>query len=149
MQTEPLDLTDHLIRRERRGIWLALAVIVLLGIGAVMQVLGYDTHLTHYMTLAAMIIVIGLVGVGVTGPLWRKGKLAQKRRAVRSDEFRLAAIDRACRHAFIVTMAAMSLYAALSEYWPLAVLPSALIAAFVVLGVILFLGSFLVLDGRE
>lgn len=148
METEPLDLTDHLIRRERRGIWLALAVIVVLGMGAVMQVLGYDTHLTHYMTLAAMAIVIGLVSVGVMGSLW-KGKLAEKRQAVRSDEFRRAAIDRACRHAFIVTMAAMSLYAAVSEYWPLGVLPSAIIAAFVVLGVITFLGSFLVLDGRE
>ena len=149
METEPLDLADHLIRRERRGIWLALAVIVVLGLGAVMQVLGYDTHLTHYMTLAAMAIVIGLVSVGVTGSLWSKGKLAEKRLAVRSDEFRRAAIDRACRHAFIVTMAAMSLYAAVSEFWPLHVLPSAIIAAFVVLGVILFLGSFLVLDGRE
>ncbi|MEO8998707.1 MAG: hypothetical protein ABI227_12725 [Rhodanobacter sp.] len=149
MKTEPLDLTDHLIRRERRGIWLALGVIVVLGVGAVMQVLGYDTHLTHYMTLAALAIVIGVVSVGATGPIWRNRGLAKKREAVRSDEFRRAAIDRACRHAFIVSMAAMSLYAAVSEYWPLHVLPSAIIAAFVVLGVIVFLATFLVLDRHE
>ena len=146
MQTEPLDVTDHLIRRERQGIWFALGVIVVLGMGAVMQVLGYETQLTHYMTLAALVIVFGVVGVGVAGAIRRKGGLAEKRRAVRADEFRRAAIDRACRHAFMVSMAAMSLYAATSEYWPLQVLPSAIIAAFVVLGVIVFLGSFLVLD---
>ena len=36
MDTEPLDITDQIVRRERRGIWLALVVIVTLGGGAVM-----------------------------------------------------------------------------------------------------------------
>ncbi|MGY3040286.1 hypothetical protein ACVWWQ_001909 [Rhodanobacter sp. TND4EL1] len=149
MDTEPLDITDQIVRRERRGIWLALVVIVTLGGGAVMQVLGYDTHLTHCMTLAALVIVIGVVSVGAGGAIWRKGRLAEVRRAVRGDEFRRAAIDRACRYAFILTMAAMSLYAMVSEYWPLPVLPSAIVASFVVLGVLVFLGSFLVLDRPE
>lgn len=146
METEPLDVTDQLVRRERRGIWLALGVIVILGVGALLQVLGYDTRLTHYMTLAGMIIVIGVIA---TGAMRRHDKLAESRRAVRADEFRRAAIDRACRHAFVVTMSAMSLYAALSEYWPLPVLPSAIIAVFVVLGVMVFLGAFLLLDRPE
>lgn len=149
METEPLDVTDQLVRRERRGIWLALGVIVILGVGALLQVLGYDTQLTHYMTLAGMIIVIGVIGVSATGAMRRHDKFAESRRAVRADEFRRAAIDRACRHAFVVIMSTMSLYAALSEYWPLPVLPSAIIAVFVVLGVMVFLGAFLLLDRPE
>jgi hypothetical protein len=149
MKTETLDVTDHLIRRERRGIWLALGVIVVLATGAIVQVLGYDTHLTHYMTLAALVIVIGSVTIGTTGSFWRKGTLDAQRRAVRTDELRRAAIDRACRYAFIVTMATMSLYGAFSLYWPLAILPSAMVAVFVVLGVIVFLSMFLVLDRLE
>ncbi|QWT20831.1 hypothetical protein KPL74_02190 [Bacillus sp. NP157] len=149
MATETPDLTDVLIRHERRGILGALLVMLVLGAGAVAEWAGVDFHYTRFATMAAAILIPGVILVATGRSLFSRGALAGSRRAVRSDEARRAAMDRASRYALAVTLTAMSLYAIASQAWPFPAPPAALLAIFTVLGVVVFLGAFLWLDRPE
>lgn len=146
MTKEPLDATDALIRRERRGIWLALIVIAALAAAALLEAHGPFRTAGRLLTLTAVAIPLGILLSAGRGFWTRRDALAASRNAIRHDESRRAAIDRASRYGFIGTLIPMSAYALLSQNWPLPVLPSMLLMAFVVLGVVVFLVTFLVLD---
>ena len=143
---ESTTLSDQLIQRERRGIWLALLVMIVLGSGAVAETSGYDSFVTRYMSLCAVLIALGIVVVASSRLLRQGTRVAAHRRTVRSDESRTQAIDKACRYSLSITLVSMAVYAILSQALPVVLLPSALIALFVVLGVVTFLAAFLWLD---
>lgn len=146
MTREPMDTTDLLIRRERRGIAGALVLMLVLGAGAVAEWAGVDFHITRFATMAAALLVPTIIVFATGRSLFSRGNLQASRRAVRSDEARHAAIDRACRYSLAVTLSSMSVYAIGSQAWPLPAAPAALLAIFVVLGVVVFLLAFLLLD---
>lgn len=147
MTKEPLDATDALIRRERRGIWLALIVIAILAAAAIMEAHGPFRTAGRILTLTAIAIPLGILLLSAgRGSRARGDALAASREAIRHDESRRAAIDRASRYGFIGTLIPMSAYALLSQNWPLPVLPSMLLMGFVVLGVVVFLLTFLIVD---
>lgn len=145
MTIELPNLGDLLVKRERRGILFALSIIVVLGIGGLLQSLAFR-YLTLYMAMVAVAIVIGVATLSRSRSICCRSKVKTERDAVSNDEFRRTNMDRAGRYSFIAAMLTMSLYAVTSLYLPQTILPAQIIAMFVVFGIIVFLGMFLVLD---
>lgn len=146
MTTEPLDTTDLLIRRERRGIAGALMLMLVLAAGAVMVWVNAPIRATSPFFFAAALAVPLIVVMSLGRTLLGRRDLAAKRAAVRDDEGRQAAIDRASRYALVATLAPMATYALLSQAYPFPAPVAVLLAGFVVLGTGTFLVAFLVLD---
>lgn len=146
MTKEPLDTTDLLIRRERRGITGALALMALLLVGAALVWTNLPVRATSPFFLVAALAVPVVIASSVGRSLFGRRDLAARRAVVRDDEGRRAAIDRACRHALVATLAPMAAYALLSQAYPFPGPVAVLLAGFVVLGAVTFLVAFLVLD---
>lgn len=136
------DRTDKLIKNERRGVWLALLVVLAL---AATLVLGSDTRgaLLHALAISIVFAVTWL------GQQRARGILAERQasqHAVMHDELRQRAIFRACQTAFFTMLGALATFCVLSTVIAID-LPGQMLAALAIaLGITTFLGAFLVHD---
>lgn len=131
--------TDKLVRNERRGIWLALTVVLTL---ASTLVLGSDTRRA---LLAAMAIAIVFA---VTWLAQTRTRFARKhdREVVTHDELRQTALAHAYRWAFLVVLAALAGFCLSSTVVAFDLSAQMLAALTVTLGVSAFLALFLLFD---
>ncbi|MEO7072821.1 MAG: hypothetical protein ABI300_07675 [Rhodanobacter sp.] len=136
--TESSD-TDKLVRNERRGVWLAL--IVVLGLASTLM-MGSDTR-RALLTGMAIAIVFAVAWLGQSRT---RNAHKQSRDVVMHDELRQVALARAYRWAFLVAMAALAGFCVLSAVLVLQVSAQMLAALAVALGVSAFLGFFLAFD---
>lgn len=133
---------NKLIRNERRGVWLALAVVLVL---AATLVFGNDTRraLLLALSIAIVFIVTWLAQQRTRGTT---GALRQQRDAVTHDELRQAAIAHAYQWAFVVVLGALALFCLISRVMAIN-LPGQMVAALAIaLGATAFLAIFLLRD---
>lgn len=144
------DQTDRLIRHERRGIWLALIVILLLGTVVLLAGTTRDPALARLAqwtmsTVIPMTIVFGAIWVNrlQSGPA---SESREKREAIFDDELRHIATYKAFRAGFVAMLCAQVTLCALSSTVMLTWSAGLLAAATIALGIAVFLGSFLFYD---
>lgn len=144
------DRSDRLVRHERRGLWLSLLVIVLLGVVALMVGMSSDPAKTRYaerlMTLIPLVIIFGAIWVNRLQPHAKLAQMKEQRRAMLSDELRLIASQHAFRAGFLSMLGAQALFCLLSFVMTLSWTAGMLSAATVALGTVVFLGVFLFYD---
>lgn len=131
--------TGKLVRNERRGIWLALAVVLALVSTLVM---GGDTR-HALLTALAIAIVFAVTWLAQSRT---RGARQRDRVAVMHDELRRAALARAYCLAFFVMLALLSAYCLASTVLVFALSAQMLAALTVALGVSAFLALFLLFD---
>jgi hypothetical protein len=133
---------DKLVRNERRGVWFALLVVVVL---AATLVLGSDTRraLLLALTISIVFIVTWLAQQRTRGA---KSTLREKRAIVMSDELRQVAIAKAYKWAFFTVLAILAAFCLLSTVVAISVSGQFVAALGIALAVTAFLASFLLLD---
>jgi hypothetical protein len=131
--------TDNLVRNERRGIWLALAVVLVL---ASTLTMGSDTRRALLTALAIAIVF------AVTWLAQSRTRLARKRDrdAVTHDELRQTALARAYQWAFLVVLGALATFCLSSTVLAFDLSAQMLAALTVALGISAFLALFLLFD---
>jgi hypothetical protein len=131
--------TDKLVRNERRGIWLALAVVLAL---ASTLVMGSDTR-RALLTVLPIAIVFAVIWLAQS-----RTRIARKRDrdAVTHDELRQLALAHAYRWAFLVVLAALAGFCLASTVLAFDLSAQMLAALTVMLGVSAFLVLFLLFD---
>jgi lysylphosphatidylglycerol synthetase-like protein (DUF2156 family) len=144
------DQTDRMIRLERRGIWLALVVIVLLG--AVVLLAG-ETHDPALARVAQWIMSTVIPMTIVLGAVWvnrlQNGSASEsknKREAILDDELRHIAAFKAFRAGFLVMLGTQAIFCLLSSTAMLAWSAGLLAAITITFGIAVFLGCFLFYD---
>lgn len=136
------DHTSALVKNERRGIWLALGVVIVL---ATTLVLDVDTRQT-LLTGMPVVLVFVVIWLGQKAARRSKGNIGKNREAVMQDEWRLAALARAYKWAFFAVLTILSAFCIISAVTSIEI-PAPMLAALVVaLGVTLFLAFFLLFD---
>jgi hypothetical protein len=148
MRSHPADKTDKLVRHERRGIWLSLAVVLLLGI---MLLLGRATSvptIERYvmLTLLPLGIIFGAVWVNHGQRGNRQSDLRENRQAVLNDELRQTAMQRAYKTAFLILIGALASYAIACALITIDLSAQTVAAFMVALGTAAFLAAFLFYD---
>lgn len=134
--------TDKLIRTERRGVWLALAVVLVL---AATLLLGSDTRRALLSGLAIG-IVFAVIWLSQQRSRGTKHAVRQRRDAMMQDELRRSAISRAYQWAFITTIGALAAFCLLSTVVSIGA-PGQMVAALTIaLAVTTFLALFLLFD---
>jgi hypothetical protein len=133
---------NKLIRTERRGVWLALTVVLVL---AATLVLGSDTRRAVLLALAIAIVLI-VTWLGQQRTRGTTSALREQRDAVTHDELRQAAIAHAYQWAFFTVLGALALFCLLSIAMTINI-PGQMVAALAVaLGATAFLAIFLLQD---
>lgn len=136
------DQTDKLARNERRGVWLALVVVLAL---AATLVLGSDTRRTLLRALAIG-IVFAVTWLSQQRSRGAKDAIRATREVVMHDEWRQVAISRAYQWAFFAVLGALVSFCLLSTVMTID-LPGQMVAALTVaLGTSVFLAAFLLYD---
>jgi len=131
--------TGKLVRNERRGIWLALAVVLAL---ASTLAMGSDTR-RALMSAMGIAIVFAVSWLAQSRMRAARGR---DREAVMHDELRRAALARAYRGAFFVMLGVLSAYCLASAVLVFALSAQMLAALTVALGASAFLALFLLFD---
>lgn len=140
MQTE--DHTDRLARNERRGVWLALVVVLAL---ALTLVLGSDTRRALLLALAIG-IVFAVTWLGQQRSRDTKDAVRASREAVMHDEWRQAAMNRAYQWAFFAILSALAGFCLVSTVMVIALSAQMMAALTIALGASVFLVVFLLCD---
>lgn len=137
------DHTSRLVKNERRGIWLALVVVMAL---AATLVVDSDTR-RALLTGLALAIVFAVTWLGQKTTRKNRGETGDNRMAFMQDEWRLAALARAYKWAFFAVLAALSAFCMFSAVVVTIEISASMLAALIVaLGVTVFLGFFLLFD---
>jgi Na+/H+ antiporter NhaC len=148
MRSDPTDKTDRLVRHERRGIWLCLGAVLLLG---TVLLLDRTTQISStvrqaLLTLLPLGIVFGAIWVNRGQRDLGQSELRENRQAVMHDELRQLAMQRAYKAAFLILLGALAAYAIASAViqidWP----AQRVAATMVALGTAAFLAAFLFYD---
>jgi hypothetical protein len=141
---------DRLVRLERRGLWLSLLVMVLLGAVALLAGLSSDPAKALYaerlMTLIPMVIIFGAIWVNRLQHGAKPAEVKEQQRAMLNDELRLIATQYAFRAGFLAMLGALALFCLLSFVVTLSWSAGLLAAATVTLGTAVFIGVFLFYD---
>lgn len=144
------DQTDQMIRLERRGIWLCLLVILLLGAVVLLAGATDDPVLARVArwimsTAIPMAIVFGAVWVNrlQSGSALES---EENREAILHDELRQIAMYKAFRAGFLAMLCALVIFCLLSTAVALAWSAGLFAAIIVTLGIAVFLGGFLFYD---
>lgn len=136
------DATSSLVKNERRGVWVALGVIMFLA-----ATLFVDSDTRHaLLTALAVAIVLAVTWLGQKATRRTGANIRESRKAVMQDEWRLAALARAYQWAFVAVLAALSAFCIASAITSIEISPPMLAALIVALGVTAFLGFFLLFD---
>lgn len=131
--------SSKLVRNERRGIWLALAVVLAL---ASTLAMGGDTRRALLTALAiAIVFAVSWLARSPT-----RTARQRDRDAVMHDELRQTALARAYRVAFFIMLTVLCVYCLASAVLVLAMSAQMLAALTVALGVSAFLALFLLFD---
>ena len=142
--------SDRLVRHERRGLWLCLLVIVLLGVVALLAGMSSDPAKTRYaerlMTLIPIVIIFGAIWVNRLQSGTKPAQIKQQQRAMLNDELRLVASQHAFRAGFLSMLGAQALFCLLSFVMTLSWSAGLLAATTVTLGTAVFIGVFLFYD---
>lgn len=136
------DQTDKLVRNERRGVWLALIVVLVL---ASTLVLGSDTRRALLQALAIAIVFV-IIWLGQQRTRGMKNAIRERRDAVMRDELRQSAITHAGKWAFFTVLGALASFCLLSVLVTLSVSGQLVAALAIMLAVTAFLAVFLLLD---
>ncbi|MEO7067040.1 MAG: hypothetical protein ABI114_09055 [Rhodanobacter sp.] len=136
------DQTDKLVKNERRGVWLALIVVLAL---AATLVLGSDTRRALLLALGIG-IVFAVTWLGQQRTRGAKNVIREKREVVLHDELRQVAIARAYQWAFFTMLGALITFCLLSTVVVVSLSALMVAALTVALGVSVFLGAFLLFD---
>jgi hypothetical protein len=134
--------TSGLVKNERRGIWLALVVVMIL---ATTLVVDSDTR-RALLTGLAVAIVFAVTWLGQKAARRTSGNSSESRRSMMQDEWRLAALARAYKWAFVAVLATLSGFCIASALTSIEISASMLAALVVAMGVTVFLGFFLLFD---
>ncbi|MDA3876280.1 MAG: hypothetical protein PF483_04250 [Halothiobacillus sp.] len=143
MKNRKQDQTDHLIKTERRGIWFALIVVLVL---TAALVAASETRRALLTVVVPIGIAFGAIWVarGSRGVAAKAGP--EHRKLVTHDELRLAAISRAYKWAFFLMLGELTAFCLVSVTAAVH-LPGQMVAALAVAsGAFAFLASFLVFD---
>jgi len=142
--------SDRLVRHERRGLWLCLLVIVLLGVVALLAGMSSDPAKTRYaerlMTLIPIVIFFGAIWVNRLHPGAKPAQMKEQQRAMLNDELRLVASQHAFKAGFLSMLGAQALFCLLSFVLTLSWSAGLLAATTVTLGTAVFIGVFLFYD---
>ncbi len=136
------DQTGKLIRNERRGVWLALAVVVLL---AGTLIVGSDTR-RALLSALAIGIVFAVIWLGQQRTRGTQDTILAKREIVEQDELRQTAVGQAYKWAFLVVLTALASFCLLSTIVTIQLSSQMVAALTVALGATVFLGVFLLHD---
>lgn len=149
---EPADAhpADAFVRFGRRGLWLALIVLAVLGVYAVLTNALPDSHPAHYAGKWMMLLPITIV----FAIAWLRSSLHGKNahaanepmRAVLQDELRQTSMQKAFRAAFWAMLLCQPLLGFVFVWMPLAAAPQIMASVTVVLGTCVFLGAVLLHD---
>ena len=136
------DQADKLMRNERRGVWLALVVVLVLATTLVLR-----SDIRHALLLALTVsITFAVIWLGQQRTHGAKDTLQVKRETVMHDELRQIAIAQAYKWGFIAVLAALGLLCLASTIVTID-LPGQMVAALTVaLGATTFLVTFLLRD---
>jgi hypothetical protein len=143
MKSETEDQTDRLIKSERRGIWVALMVV--LALTAAFAFAG-ETRRVLMAEVVPFGIIFGAIWIN-RGKRAGAGKTTSKHRELVShDELRLSAISRSYKWAFLLMLGELSAFCVVSAATG-SDLPGQMVALLaVVAGAIGFLACFLLFD---
>lgn len=142
MRNRETGTTDHLVRNERRGVWLALFVILTLG---ATLLLGTDTR-RALLTGMVVTIVFSVTWLSQAAGRGLRAERRKNRDAVMHDELRGTALAAAYKGAFFSVLGALAAFCLLSTVMTVD-LPAAMVCALtIVLGASVFLALFLLLD---
>ena len=136
------DQTDKLVKNERRGVWLALVVVLVL---AAAPVLGSDTRRALLLVLPIG-IVFAVIWLGQQRTRGTKHAVGERREAVMNDELRQSAIPRASQWAFFTVLGALAAFCLVRMVVSITLSGQILAALTVALGAIVFLALFLLFD---
>jgi FtsH-binding integral membrane protein len=131
--------TDKLVRNERRGIWLALVMVLVLALTLLM---GSDAR-RALLTALPIAIVVAMIWLAQS-----RTRIARKRDrdVVTHDELRQTALAHAYRWAFLVVLAALAGFCLSSTVLAFDLSAQMLAALTVTLGASAFLALFLLFD---
>jgi len=139
-----------MIRLERRGIWLCLMVILLLGAVVLLAGATRDPTLAR---LARWIMSIVIPLAIVFGAVWvnrvqdgSASESKENREAIVHDELRHVATYKAFRAGFLAMLCALAAFCLLASVATLAWSAGLLAATTITLGIAVFLASFLFYD---
>lgn len=142
MHEDEGDATHKLVKNERRGVWLALAVIMVLAAS-----LFFDSDTRRaLLTALAVAIVFAVTWLGQSAARRTRGSIVESRKAVMQDEWRLAALARAYKWAFFAVLAALAAFCSASAMTSIDISACMLAAVVIAMGVSVFLGFFLLFD---
>lgn len=109
------DTTSALVKNERRGIWLALVVVMVLA-----TTLFVDNETRRaLLTGLAVALVFTVTWLGQKAAGRTRSNLGESRKAVMQDEWRLAALGKACKWAFVAVLAGLSAVCMTSAVTPI------------------------------
>ncbi len=153
MKRNALDATDTLTRFARRCLWLALLLVLPLGGYAVLaNAFPQSTAFQHagkLMSLLPIAIIFAIAWLASS----RRGQPASgtnpAMRAVMNDELRHASMHKAYRFAFFGMLLCQPLLGVTLLWMPLAAAPQVMSTATVVVGVTVFLTTFLFCDRQQ
>ncbi len=148
MRSDSPDKTDKLVRQERRGIWLSLASVLVLGFVLVLDhTTQVPTTVRHaLLTLLPLGIVFGTIWVNRGQRGIRESELRESRQAVMHDELRQVAMQRAYKAAFLILLGALAAYAVACAVVRIDWSAQIVAATMVALGAAVFLAAFLIYD---
>lgn len=152
MKRNALDATDTdtLTRFTRRGLWLALLLILLLGGYAVLANAFPQSTASHYagrlMSLLGIAIIVAVVWLASSRRGQRISATNPAMRAVMDDEWRHASMHKACRMGFFGMLSCQPLLGIAFLWIPLTAAPQIMATVTIVVGVSVFLATFLFCD---
>lgn len=136
------DATNRLVKNERRGVWLALLVVMALAASLVMDI---DTRRAFLMGLGVA-IVFAVLWLSQSGGRRRRGEIRENRDAVMYDELRSVAMAAAYKWAFFAVVAALATFCLLTAVMVIDLSAAMLAALTIAFGASIFLGVFLFFD---
>ena len=140
---------DAYSRFARRGLWLALGLIVLLGVDALLLNVQPDGLAAGYGRQLMLLLPLAIVLAGawlVSSPGGRLRASSAAARVVRDDELRQLAMQRAFRGGFLAMLLCQPVLLAWFAWMPAAHDTVIMAVATVLLGTTAFLGTFLLHD---
>lgn len=150
MSRDTQDPTDRMIRLERRGIWLALLIILLLGAVALIAGTTQDSALARQAQWMMSVVIPMTIVIGAAWVGRRQGNAApeskERRKAILGDELRLVATYKAFRAGFLAMLLALAASFLLTATNTLIWSAGLLAATTCAFGIAVFLGAFLFYD---
>lgn len=150
MLRTPMNETEQLLRYSRRGLWIALALILLLGASAATAI-GFPASETAVVArsmwmLLPILIVVVVGGLKSTARGIRTDPNGPAMKAILGDELRQDSLKRSWRNAFLGMMIAQPLLA-FAPTWMVVAHPTSVMACLtIVTGMTVLFASLLYYD---